>query len=733
MKAKGKVDRMGMKANKPDFTGINQMIGMLRELDGSFLEMTEGVLRLKEDAEAACREKLLSQAVCALADIPVEELENSSTPVRTSLLLDAGYRNLKDLYSASDEEILAVSGIGAKQLAAIRFFVEEFRQTIAGREGIRLRPDEPDAPDRDLVTKTARFLNAEPAVREALEVSGDLHARILQLTDSVTIRGGLRWFFSSRKKKEESIRAVGEMIAFCDSPQYHRTRRFIAIYQQAAGMSEEQALADFRRNSASYYAWFEKAAGPEKTAANVYESIPLQLASEINGEELDLSGFKGNLRSYQEFGARYVLHQKRVLLGDEMGLGKTIQAIAAMTHLCRKEPDSHFLVVCPTSVLINWIREIHRFSSMEAFLLHGPSTDTALAAWKDRGGAAVTNFESMEKVAGFADNSIKLALLVVDEAHYIKNPQAKRTQRVRSLEDEAERILLMTGTPLENHVEEMCELIRFVRPDLEEGIRQKAQLRHLPEFREMLAPVYLRRRRDQVLLELPPITEEQEWCVMTPEDQAAYQSQLQCRNFMGMRRVSFLQDDLFSSAKASRLLELYGDVQREGRKAILFSYFRETVKKVQDLLQGACVGTLTGSDTVAERQRIIDGFAAAPAGSVLVCQIQAGGTGLNLQAASVVIFCEPQIKPSLTAQAIARVHRMGQTENTLVFHLLCEGTVDEAVNTLMEEKQEEFDLYADESVMADAAESLPDPEWIRQVIDEQRRKYLPAVYVDPTP
>ena len=722
---------MGTRTNRPDFAGINKMIAMLRETDRSFLEMTDGVRLLEEEAKAACREKLLSQAVDALADIPVEELENSNTPVRTGLLLDAGFRTLKDLYSASDEEILAVSGIGQKQLAAIRFLVEEFRQTIAGRGGIHIRPDEPDAPGRDLVTKTARFLNAEPAVREALAVSGDLHARILQLTDSVTIRGGFRWLFSTRKAKETSIQAVGEMIAFCDSPQYQRTCRFITIYQQAAGMNEEQAFADFRKDSASYYAWFEKAAGPGKPAANMYESIPLKLASEINGEELDLSGFKGNLRAYQEFGARYVLHQKKVLLGDEMGLGKTIQAIAAMTHLCRKEPGCHFLVVCPASVLINWVREIRRFSGMEAFLLHGPAIDTALGEWKARGGAGVTNFENMGKVAGFADNSMKLALLVVDEAHYIKNPQAKRTQRVRSLEEEAERILLMTGTPLENDVEEMCELIRFVRPDLEDGIRQKAQLRRLPEFREMLAPVYLRRRREQVLAELPPVTEEEEWCAMTPEDQAAYQSQLQESNFMGMRRVSFLQEDLFSSAKASRLLELYDDVRRDGRKAVIFSYFRETVRKIRDLLQDACVGTVTGSDTVEERQRVIDGFAAAPAGTVLICQIQAGGTGLNLQAASVVIFCEPQIKPSLTFQAIARVHRMGQTENTLVFHLLCEETVDEAVKTLTERKQEEFDRYADESVIADAADSLPDPAWIRQVIDDQRRKYLPAVYAGP--
>ena len=117
---------------------------------------------------------------------------------------------------------------------------------------------------------------------------------------------------------------------------------------------------------------------------------------------------------------------------------------------------------------------------------------------------------------------------------------------------------------------------------------------------------------------------------------------------------------------------------------------------------------------------------------MLICQVQAGGTGLNIQAASIVIFCEPQIKPSLTHQAIARAWRMGQVHNVQVYHLLCEDTVDEAVMKLLEEKQSAFDLYAEESALAEAEENLADRDWIRQVIEEQRSLYLP-VPVQPTP
>jgi len=287
----------------------------------------------------------------------------------------------------------------------------------------------------------------------------------------------------------------------------------------------------------------------------------------------------------------------------------------------------------------------------------------------------------------------------------------------------------MTGTPLENRVDEMCELIGFVRPDLKEEVRTNAGLRNVPEFRQMLAPVYLRRLREDVLKELPPMTEQEEWCAMTEADTAAYLKEVSAGNFMGMRRVSFLQEDPAGSGKARRLSELCEMLWEEGRKAVVYSYFRETVRKVSALLGDRSAGVITGSTPAAERQLIIDRFSDAEEGSILVCQIQAGGTGLNIQAASVVIFCEPQIKPSLTKQALSRVYRMGQVHNVLVCHLLSLDSVDEAVRNILKEKQGEFDLFAEESVIADAADNLADSEWIRKVVEQEKQKYLPAVIV----
>ena len=136
---------------------------------------------------------------------------------------------------------------------------------------------------------------------------------------------------------------------------------------------------------------------------------------------------------------------------------------------------------------------------------------------------------------------------------------------------------------------------------------------------------------------------------------------------------------------------------------------------------------ITGDVPFDRRQALIDRFSREDSAGVLVCQIQAGGTGLNIQAASIVIFCEPQIKPSLEKQALSRVYRMGQVRNVLVYRLLCADSVDEAIVRRLREKEEEFDAFADRSVMAQATEDLLDREWIRDYIEEENRKYLPMV------
>ena len=860
--------------NRPDFRGIRILIDSFQALDKDFQRMFDQAAEQEAGLKECCARILREQAVCGLADIPVEELRNARAGIRVAALEQAGYHSLLDLHEADEWSLQSVEGIGEKQAASIRMLIDTFLEKLSASGRIRLTTDIPatntsaanvsaentsamgipaantfttDTPaanipaagiaarntsatgtssaqavlaadSRVLITLLARSREAALVRRDAEPLREEFHTQVEAGIQAVEIRNRFRWIFSGRQKKERTLLAVGSLLELDRSPLCRRVRHLLSLYNNAVKISEKEAVADFKKNSAPYYAWLEARGGISAPQKMIYSSIPAQLAARIDAAPLDLTAFKGNLRAYQAFGTRYILTQKRVLLGDEMGLGKTIQAIAAMSHLTAEKRQSlsashlqtegtqsptieaesvqtpatatgggqistqqpHFLVVCPASVMINWCREIVKFSEVKAHLLHGPFLETSFERWNTDGGAAVTNYESMGKIFSRIDGKMRLALLVIDEAHYIKNPEAKRTRYIHSLEDESDRILLMTGTPLENNVIEMCQLIGFVRPDMDWKIRENAAMRHVPAFREMLAPVYLRRQRDQVLDELPPCTEEEEWCAMTPQDLETYSSCAIEGSFNGMRRVSFLQDDLRTSSKAVRLLELCEEAGDEGKRIVIYSFFRETLRKTAALLEDwnkkrednpnspagqivhvfeedrnnggnedrnnggnedrnnggdedqtgsrhIYIGMITGSTPAADRQKIVDRFSGSPEGSILLCQVQAGGTGLNIQAAGVVIFCEPQIKPSLTRQAIARVYRMGQTRNVLVYHLLCENTVDEAVRKLLESKQEEFDLFADESALADAADNLLDREWIRKFIEEEHRRYLPAV------
>lgn len=710
-----------------NFKDLNQLISMVSKLDEALVIMQNDAVIQEEEVCNAASSLLTLEALDSLAQVPVEELRNSKSGIRVNALRDAGYRNLKELAQADDKTLQAVNGIGETQTLLIRTILAVFSKQLSGKKTIRLSVEDDSEQNVRLIRAIAVFRMGNVIREDALPVQKEFHSCADEILQRITVRGALRWFFTGRKKKQEVAEAIQDLTHFVHTPLYERAGRLNSRYRELSGMDSDGAKRDFEQHGAEYYVILEKVYGKAAQDAASVSNIPAQLAADIDAFEIDHSCFTGTLRAYQEFGVKYILHQKRVLLGDDMGLGKTIQAIASMSHLYASGKGGHFLVVCPAGVLINWCREIRKFSGMPAWLLHGDKLEAEYHQWQESGGVAVTNYESMGKVIEKSIAKTELSMLVIDEAHYIKNPKTLRTRYVRMLKDQSENIVLMTGTPLENRVSEMCSLIDFIRPDLSDQVREAAALSKTKEFKEMLSPVYLRRQREEVLQELPPVEVKEQWCSMSEEDRTAYAKEILKRNFTGARRVSFLQEDLRTSSKAQRLAELCAEAENTGRKVIIYSYFRDTVRKAAMLLKDRCIGVITGSTPVSERQELIDRFSGAPEGSILICQVQAGGMGLNIQAASIVIFCEPQIKPSLIHQAVARAWRMGQVRNVQVHHLLCEDTVDEAVMEWLEEKQKEFDLFADESVAAQAAEEVVDSDWIEAFMEREHRRYLPAV------
>ena len=486
------------------------------------------------------------------------------------------------------------------------------------------------------------------------------------------------------------------------------------------GLAPDVCWERFQQNTAPVYALLEKLVG---AAGPVSQGLPEEIVKEIQEFPLDTSLMKATLRNYQEFGTKYILHQKRTLLGDEMGLGKTMQALAAMAHLTT-EKKTHFLVVCPVSVLVNWIREIGQHTQLTASEIYGNDRDEEFARWIRNGGIAVTTFETVTKLA--PPEGMLLDLLVVDEAHYVKNPEAERTKGLIRYAAAADRVLFMTGTPLENRVDEMIFLIGMLNTEKAEEIRGMKELSMAPEFREKIAPVYLRRTREDVLKELPEKVEKEEWCRLGDRELAVYKASLAEGNFAKVRRVSWNVESLEDSVKAARLLEIANQAKEEGRKVLVFSFFLDTIGRVQQLLGDRVFGPISGGIPAEKRQELVDQFAAGPDGSVLLCQIVAGGVGLNIQAASVVVICEPQWKPSIETQAISRVYRMGQARSVEVFRLLAEKTVDEHVLEILKGKSEIFSGFADESSMGDASMELlakEEKNAMARILEEERKRY----------
>ncbi len=512
-------------------------------------------------------------------------------------------------------------------------------------------------------------------------------------------------FFSGSRRKAEARLALTRLDAVMSSTRLVSVRERVNSAEALLARpipDPEELWQDYEERPVVYNGLLIEVGelAPDVEASRGY--LPADLAARVMRHPLDTSQLKASLRGYQAFGARFALAQRRTILGDEMGLGKTIEALAAMCHL-RSEGLAHFLVVCPASVLANWVHEVRRHTELLPHRLHGADRETNYQAWLRRGGIAVTTYETLRSLAH--PTSVRLAMLVVDEAHYVKSPTAERTKAVRSWAARTESVLFMTGTPMENRVEEFRSLVHHIKPDIAEKVKVMDGIAGAARFREAVATVYLRRNQADVLDELPPRIESQEWVDLEGPALAAYRTAVASGNFMAMRRAAFAPGTVQGSAKLARLVEIVHEAASNGRKTVVFSYFLAVLKMVTATLGDLAVGPLTGSVVPVKRQGLVDEFSARSGPAVLVSQIQAGGVGLNIQAASVVVIAEPQWKPTVEEQAIARCHRMGQIRIVDVYRLLAENSVDQRMLDILAAKAFLFDEYARRSQLA---ESTPD-------------------------
>ncbi len=672
------------------------------KLKNSLLSGMEFDGTLRKDIRKAVNDAIGKAVLSLLESVPVDELNRDKRGFRIKALIGNGYSTVADIMNASKYSLEMINGISADGAYAIKRAAAKIAAQARTGAKLRISTDNKTPEATAVITAVHKYIlghSAAETCRKLLALNGSqIELAIGELSPGM---GSIKWFFASYQAKEKAESAYKFLSESFSGSYGSEARAAIYAIDSAKFSSSSDAWNSFSDNPIPFFNILEDLCpGVLGTDDPVY-GLPEDLAKDVADECLYPDGLRCTLRRYQEWGVKYILHQEKVLLGDEMGLGKTVQAIASMVSL-KNTGATHFIVVCPASVLTNWCREIKKMSSLPVTEVHGSSRCRAIHFWKDNGGVAVTTYET---TAYFSfEDDFTFDMLVVDEAHYIKNPEAQRSINVKKLCTKTKRILFMTGTALENKVDEMISLISVLQPDVAYSASRFASISSAPQFRNAVAPVYYRRRREDVLTELPELIESEEWCSLLPAEKAVYESTLYSGNYAAVRRVSWNAEDISKSCKAIRLKEIVEDAAEDERKIIVFSFFLDTIQRVKELFGDRCVQPINGSVSPSHRQEIIDEFEKSPAGTILPAQIQSGGTGLNIQSASVVIICEPQFKPSIENQAISRAYRMGQTRNVLVYRLLCENTVEEHLVDILKSKQAAFDAFADES--AAAAESL---------------------------
>jgi superfamily II DNA or RNA helicase len=432
------------------------------------------------------------------------------------------------------------------------------------------------------------------------------------------------------------------------------------------------------------------------------------------------------LRPYQRLGAAWLWHLQRSGLGgvlaDEMGLGKTLQALALLCAVRVKGGTS--LVVCPASLAENWRREAARFAPQLSVFVHRGDrrvqSPAELGAWD----VVVTTYGTLardtELFAGF-----EFTCIVGDEAQHVKNIRSQNARALRSLR--ALGRFLLTGTPVENSLDDLRSLFEFILPGYLERVPQGARGEERAWFDDRLraktAPYILRRTKLAVAPELPARIEQVVWCALEPAQAALYRSlqekserelfdleaagagdarlrmaaltqllrlrQICCDPRLVAKADGADEEPFDGSAKLEAFREILAEAADDGHRLLVFSQFTSLLALLREELESQGVGHcyLDGSMTAAARQLEIDRFQASPGPPVFLLSLKAGGSGLNLTGADTVVHFDPWWNPAAEAQATDRAHRIGQTRVVTSYKLVCSGTVEERVLGLQEEKR----------------------------------------------
>jgi SNF2 family DNA or RNA helicase len=402
---------------------------------------------------------------------------------------------------------------------------------------------------------------------------------------------------------------------------------------------------------------------------------------------------------YQSQGIAFLVQHPTALLGDEMGLGKTMQAIVAVRMLLGSGLVRRVLVVCPKPLVTNWVRELRTWAGDVPTLVIEGSTRKRHALWElPQMPVKIVNYELLSRDAEYiAEAKQEYDLVVIDEAQRIKNEHAQTSRAVRSLV--RRRSWALTGTPLENRPEDLISIFAFVEPGLIPAGSP------VGELRELTQPYILRRLKDDVLTQLPPKFVRDTRIDLTAAQRATYEAaerdgvlrlnnmgdaiSIQCvfELVLRLKQICNFDPATGESAKLEQLRTDMEEIAASGRKALIFSQWVSTLRRLSRELADYQPLEFHGGVTTAARARVLERFRDDPDCHALLLSYGAGSVGLNLQFAQYAFLFDRWWNPAVEDQAINRVHRVGQTEPVFITRFLTSETIEERIIEVLEHKR----------------------------------------------
>ena len=421
---------------------------------------------------------------------------------------------------------------------------------------------------------------------------------------------------------------------------------------------------------------------------------------------------KADLRDYQKKGIQWLqmLHHYGFggILADDMGLGKTLQAIAFLSS--QLQENSRVLILAPSGLIYNWADEFQKFApNLDVVVVHGlkPYRETILA---EKHQIYVTSYATFRQDSEIYQD-LSFDFLFLDEAQVMKNAQTKIAKTLRKFV--VPSVFALSGTPIENNIGELWSIFQIVLPGL---LPAKKDFMKLPAERvaQFIKPFVMRRKKEEVLTELPDLIEVVYKNELEDQQKAIYLAQLQqmqeriehvtaaefqrnrveiLAGLMRLRQICdtpdlFMEDYKGDSGKLDSLRDLLSQIAEGNHRVLIFSQFRGMLDRIEKELPqlGLTSFKITGSTPSQERQEMTKAFNQGER-DVFLISLKAGGVGLNLTGADTVILVDLWWNPAVESQAIGRAHRMGQDQAVEVYRLVTRGTIEEKIQELQEEKK----------------------------------------------